>query len=315
MQDLNDLYYYVQVVKHRGFSAAARALNMPKSRLSRRIAQLEARIETQLINRSARQFCVTQIGQIYYQHCEAMLVEAEAAQDAIAILRTEPQGTIRLSCPTGLLNFYVAQMLPTYMKAHPKVHIHLESTDRHVDIIAERFDLAIRVSFTPPEDSSLVMKTLSSSPQQLVASPQLAAKYGGCILPGDLDTVPTLDWANHRREHMWCLEGPDGASATILHKPRLVTDDMVTLREAALAGIGVVQLPLLVIHQDLEAGRLVPVVPQWRPRAGMVNVIFPSRRGVLPAVRSFLDFLSSGFGKLDFSGPFAQGRADIPDDL
>ena len=308
MYDLNDLYFYVQVVKHAGFAPAGRALNMPKSKLSRRISQLEERIGVRLINRSTRRFVVTEIGQIYYQHCEAMLMQAEAAQDAIDITRSEPQGSVRLSCPTGMLNFQVARLLPGYMKKYPKVKIYLESTDRTVDVLKEGFDMAIRVRFPPLEDSDLVMKVLSSSPQQLVASPELAAKYGNCILPGDLRGIPTLDWGWSQNEHQWCLEGPDGATALIPHSPCLVTDDMVTLREAALAGIGVVQLPLLIVHQDISAGTLVPVVPSWRPRAGIVHVVFPSRRGLLPSVRSFLDYLSESFGELDFTEQDAQSH-------
>ncbi|GKX64475.1 LysR family transcriptional regulator [Pragia fontium] len=305
MYDLNDLYFYVQVVKYGGFAPAGRALKMPKSKLSRHIAQLEERIGVRLINRSTRRFVVTEVGQIYYQHCEAMLMQADAAQDAIDITRTEPQGSIRLSCATGMLNFQVAKLLPGYMKKYPKVKIHLESTDRAVDVLKEGFDMAIRVRFPPLEDSDLVMKVLASSPQQLVASPELATRYGGCILPGDLSQIPTLDWGWSRQDHIWHLEGPDGATAAIHHSPCLVTDDMVTLREAALAGIGVVQLPLLVVHHDLMAGTLVPVVENWRPKSAVVHVVFPSRRGLLPSVRSFLDYLSDCFGELDFIGNIA----------
>ncbi len=303
MYDLNDLYFYVQVVEHGGFAPAGRAINVPKSRLSRRIALLEERIGVRLINRSTRRFTVTDIGQIYYRHCSAMLVQAEAAQEAIDARRAEPQGMIRISCPTALLNFQISKLLPLYMQRYPKVTLYLESTDRLVDVVKEGFDISLRVRFPPLEDSDLVMKVLSKSPQQLIASPDLVQRYGGKLLPTDLSDLPTLSWENESSTHTWCLEGPDGGSAQIIHTPCLVTDDMATLRQAALAGVGVVQLPLLVVNDDLKAGTLIPVIPDWRPREGIVHALFPSRRGLLPSVRSFIDFLAENFCELDFMTP------------
>ena len=115
MQDLNDLYYFAQVVDHGGFAPAGRAIGMPKSRLSRRIAQLEERLGVRLIQRSTRQFAVTELGRTYYEHCKAMLVEAEAAQAAIEMTRAEPCGLIRMSCPIALLHTHVGPMLADFM--------------------------------------------------------------------------------------------------------------------------------------------------------------------------------------------------------
>jgi len=291
MQDLNDLYYFVQVVDHGGFAAAGRALDMQKSKLSRRIALLEERLGVRLLNRSSRRFSVTEVGREYYNRCLAMLVQAEAADQLIAEVSAEPRGVIRMSCPTGLLLFHFGDLIARFMVANPAVEVHLEGTNRRVDVIAEGFDIAIRVRFLPLEPTDLIMRRLDESTQCLVGSPSLVA--GALQSPADLNGLPSLDLGPPRRDHQWELEHPDGQMATVLHRPRLVTDDMAALRDAALAGVGIVKLPTMLVAQDVAAGRLVHVLPDWRPRAGIIHAVFPSRRGLLPSVRALLDFLGN----------------------
>ncbi|WP_137889092.1 LysR family transcriptional regulator [Pseudomonas sp. 2FE] len=292
MDDLNDLYFYAQVVGHGGFAPAGRALNTPKSKLSRRIALLEERLSVRLIQRSTRRFSVTEIGQEYYRHCVAMLVEADAARAVIERTRSEPQGIVRMSCPTALLNFQVGEVVSRFMVENPRVQVHLEATDRHVDVIGEGLDIALRVRFPPLENSDLVMRVLRESPQRLVASPALVHSLNVPLVPADLAGLPSLDWGPANRDHAWCLEGPNGATALVPHTPRLVTDDMATLRQAALQGVGVVQLPYMVVINDLQQGTLLNIVPDWAPRSGIVHAVFPSRRGLLPSVRSLIDYLA-----------------------
>ncbi|MBO9377280.1 LysR family transcriptional regulator [Sphingomonas histidinilytica] len=289
MQDLNDLYYFVQTVDHGGFAAAGRALGIQKSKLSRRILLLEERLGVRLLNRSSRHFSVTEIGREFHDRCVAMLVEAEAAEQVIAQVRAEPRGVIRVSCPVALANFQFGALIARFMLENPAVEVHLESTNRRVDVITEGFDIAIRVRFPPLEPTDLVMRRLDESTQCLVASPTLVT--AALSSPGDLAGLPSLDLAPPHREHCWRLDHDDGQEAVIPHRPRLVTDDMAALREAAMAGVGVVQLPTMMIWGDIEAGRLVHVLPAWRPRAGIVHAVFPSRRGLLPSIRALLDFL------------------------
>ena len=297
MQDLNDLYYFVQVVEHLGFAAAGRALKLPKSKLSRRIALLEDRLGVRLIQRSTRRFVVTEIGQDYYRHCLAMLVEANAAQEVIDRVSSEPQGTVRISCPTGLVDYQVGGALARFMARCPRVRIELESTNRRVDVIGEGFDIAIRVRFPPLEDTGLVMRVLSESAQCLVASPALlkAASLNAPLAPADLAGLPSVAEGPPNTDHAWRLIGPDGQAATVAHTPRLVSDDRQALRLAALQGVGVLQSPLLMVSDDLEQGLLIDLLPNWRPQAGIVHAVFPSRRGLLPAVRELIDFLAGEF--------------------
>ncbi|MHA7925497.1 MAG: LysR substrate-binding domain-containing protein [Marinobacter sp.] len=303
MQDLNDLYYFVQVVDHGGFAPAGRALGIPKSKLSRRIAILEDRLDTRLINRSTRRFTVTELGREYYRHCVAMLVEAEAAQELIDRSQAEPRGVVRLSCPPGLIYFLIAPLLVRFMEKHPMVKVEMDATSRRVDVIKEGFDIALRVRFPPLEDSGLTMKVLSRSPQCLMASPGFVANHKPIESPTDLGDLPSLDFEQPGGRHIWCLDGPEGVSVQVHHEPRLVTDDVFTLRQAALSGLGVVRMPLIVAGRDLLEGRLASVIPAWQPRGGIFHAVFPSRRGLLPAVRALLDFLAESLDEVDFAIP------------
>ncbi len=301
MQDLNDLYYYAKVVEHGGFAPAGRALGEPKSKLSRRIALLEERLGVRLIQRSTRHFSVTEVGQTFYAHCRAMLVEAEAAAESIELTRSQPRGVVRISCPTMLLDFRVAAMVADFMARCPDVEVHLDATNRRVDVIAEGVDVAIRVRPPPLEDSELVLKVLAERTQCLVAAPSLLETHGPAQGPADLQLLPSVALGVPQAEHVWRLLGPDGASAEVAHHPRLITRGMLALRAAALAGVGVAQLPTMIIREALDNGELVNVAPGWAPPKEIIHAVFPSRRGLLPSVRLFIDHLAASFAALDES--------------
>ena len=298
MLDLNDLYYFAQVVDRGGFAPAGRALGIPKSKLSRRVAVLEERLGVRLIQRSTRHFSVTEIGQNFHAHCKAMLVEAEAAEEAIELTRSEPRGVVRVTCPVALLDARVARMIADFMVAYPRVEVHLESTNRRVDVVGEGIDLAIRVRPPPLQDTDLVMRVLGERSQCLVASAGLLERHGRPRVPADLQQLPSMDLGIPQNEHVWNLQGPDGAQAAIHHRPRLVTRSMSALRIAAEAGVGIVQLPTMLVRDEIARGTLVRVVDDWVPRAEIVHVVFASRRGQLPSVRALIDFLADRFEAL-----------------
>ncbi|MDX1017068.1 LysR family transcriptional regulator [Sinorhizobium medicae] len=295
MQDLNDLRLFVEVVNEGGFAAAARKLGMPRSRISRRIGLLEERLGVRLVQRSTRHFAVTDIRHEYYSHCLAMAVEAEAAQEAIDRIKAEPQGTVRVSCPSSVIYFQLGDMLARFMAACPKVTVLLESTNRRVDVMREGFDIAIRVRFPPLEDSELMIRKLAISDQRLAAAPKVLAGLMRPALPADLAKLPSLAWEPSRHEHEWKLDGPGGATAVVRHAPRYVTEDMAALRLAALRGVGVCQLPSFIVEDDIRNGRLIDILPEWRPQAGVIHAVFPTRRGLLPSVRTLLDFLAAAY--------------------
>ncbi|SFR03577.1 MULTISPECIES: LysR family transcriptional regulator [unclassified Enterobacter] len=295
MQDLNDFWYFVQVVDHGGFSPASRAVGIPKSRLSRRIQLLEERLETRLIQRSTRSFTVTEAGQIFYRHCKAMMIEAEAAQEAIDSLRAEPRGVVRLTCPIALLHVHVGAMLAQFMARYPQVTVQLEETNRQVDVVNESVDLAIRVRPGPLDDSELVMRKLADRGMCLVASPALVARFGLPSSPADLAPWPSLALSRVQQTYRWILFGPQDQEAILHHKPRFITTDMIALRSAAMAGVGIVQLPMMMLKEQFADGSLVHLLPQWRTRREIIHAVYPSRRGQLPAVRALIDFLVESY--------------------
>jgi DNA-binding transcriptional LysR family regulator len=295
MQDLNDLFYFAQVVDYGGFAAAGRALGIPKSKLSRRVALLEQRLGVRLLQRSTRHFSVTELGQSFLLHCKAMLVEADAAHEAIERTRSEPRGIVRMTCPIALLDTRVAAIVTDFMLQHPQVEVHLEATDRRVDVIGEAIDVALRVRVPPLQDSELVLRTLAQSSQCLVGAPQLLQRLGAPSAPADLAALPSMDLGAPQTEHVWSLLGPEGAQARIHHHPRLVTRSMIALRLAATAGVGIVQLPSQMVHDELTRGALLRVLPDWAPRLEIIHAVWPSRRGLLPSVRALIDFLAVRF--------------------
>ncbi|MGT2480894.1 LysR family transcriptional regulator [Methylobacterium oryzae CBMB20] len=293
--DLNDYVYFAEVVSHGGFAAAGRALHQPKSKLSRRIAALETRLGARLIERSSRRFRVTEVGQGFYERCRAMMLEAERAEALVAEAQAEPHGRIRMSCPTGLAAI-VAARVRGFLVRYPKVRLQLVVTDRPVDLIEERIDVALRVRLDLTSDASLTMRTLGSSRWILVAAPQVARRLGPDIAA--LATVPTLGTRDDPGEAEWRLERGDGTVFTLRHEPRLTCSDFGALRDAAADGLGVAFLPDHACTDAVAAGRLVPVYPEWRGQRGIVHIVFTTRRGLPPAVRVLIDHLAVTFPKL-----------------
>ncbi|AMY66424.1 LysR family transcriptional regulator [Enterobacter asburiae] len=298
MQDLNDFVWFVKVVDYGGFAAAGRALDLPKSRLSRRIAQLEERLGVRLMHRTTRQFTVTEVGQTFYQHCKAMMVEAEAAEEAVAALQAEPRGVVRITCPITLLHVHVGPMLARFMARYPGISLQLEATNRRVDLVGEGVDIAIRVRPRPFDDSDLVLRVLADRGHCLVAGPALIQRLGEPVVPSELSAWPGLSMNEGKHIHKWALSGPGGAKAEIHYHPRLITTDMLALREAAMAGIGVVQLPILMVKDQLASGELVRVLNAWEPRREVIHAVYPSRRGLLPSVRTLVDFLTGEYARM-----------------
>ncbi|WP_059412740.1 LysR family transcriptional regulator [Cupriavidus basilensis] len=291
MQDLNDLSLFAQVVQHGSFSAASRASGVPKSRLSRRIAQLERELGVQLLRRTTRQVRVTPIGEAYYERCRAMLAEAEGAREVIEQARDQPGGTLRVSCPVAIAQSLLAPEIGRFMQANPGVRVEIEATNRRVDVIGEGFDLALRVREVM-DDSSLVVRNFGESPLMLVASPALLDSIGRPRTPQALEGMPGVNQKPHDGKHVWTLTCDSGQAMHIAYDPRLITDEFALLREAAIAGIGVAMLPRMFCRDAIESGELELLLPQWITPVGTLHAVFPSRKGMPPALRRFLDFLA-----------------------
>jgi DNA-binding transcriptional LysR family regulator len=295
LPDLNELFYFVAVVRHRGFSAAARATGIEKTRLSRRLAELEQRLGVRLLQRSTRSLSLTEAGERFYERCMATVEEAEAAYESIDNLRKEPVGTVRMSCPLVLAQTYLAPILPGFLASHPKVNLVIEPTDREVDLIEERFDLALLAHPRMDTMARVVVRRLGSARRILVASPTFLATVGRPNDPNALSGFATLGRSVDVRDGMvrWELSTPSGATCTVNHSPRLQTNDLRLQFEAVIGGIGIGLLPEPILATSITSGLLEHILPAWSATPNEICLAYPSPRGILPSVRSVLDYLST----------------------
>ncbi|WP_431276613.1 LysR family transcriptional regulator [Variovorax ureilyticus] len=297
MQDLNDMVFFAEVAERGGFAAASRALGIPKSRLSRRVADLESQLGVQLMQRSTRRLSLTSAGEIFLKHCAAVRDAAQAASEAVAQVQTEPRGTVRLSCPVTLAQSNVGPLLPRFMERFPAVRIEMRVQNRPVDPIEEGVDLALRVRPEIEDSATLVAKTFGMSRGILVASADLLRRQGPVRTPADLGKLDTVTMSTGDGRADWRLEGPGGKVAVHTHVPRYVADDLLTLKFAVVQGAGASVLPDYMCRAELKAGRLVEVLPGWGPAPGIIHAMFPARRALVPAVRQLIDFLVENLGR------------------
>jgi len=288
IRDLNDLQFFTSVVLNRGFSTASRALGVPKSRVSRRVALLEERLGVRLLDRTTRGLGLTQVGQQVFEHAHAAVIEAEAAEEAALRMQAEPRGLVRLSCPLGFQSAIAASM-SGFLAAHPLLRLQCIVTNRRVDLVHDGIDVAIRVRERLDTDADLQMKRIGVSRRILVASPTLLAKEGEPTTPADLGEVPILH-QEQQGSNTWFLTTENGDTSSVVIEPRLATDSFDLLIAAACQGAGIVLLPAAQCRDALASGALVRVLPQWSGTDGIVHLVFASRRGMLPSVRAVIDF-------------------------
>ncbi|WP_020655169.1 LysR substrate-binding domain-containing protein [Massilia niastensis] len=291
MLDLKDVYYFVQVIDRGGFTAAGSSLRLPKSTLSHRIQELESYLGVRLINRTSRQFGMTDIGSEFYRYALAMLSSSEIAEEAVRQRLLEPSGVIRVTTPAELAQFALRDLLPVFLDRHPKVQIVQISTDRLVDMIGEGFDLAIRGHVADLQDSTLVQRAIARVPWSLFAGSEYLAKTG---MPAHVDDLAGHATLSIVRDGplQWQLRGPAGEEATIPMAPRFQSNDMIAIKEAACANLGIAALPAYICKAELRAGTLLPVLPGWVAADARITALMPSRTGMLPAVRALVDFLA-----------------------
>ncbi|MCY1214001.1 HTH-type transcriptional regulator DmlR [compost metagenome] len=302
MLDLKDVYYFVQVVDRGGFTAAGDSLRLPKSTLSHRVKELETSLGVRLINRTSRQFGVTDVGAEFYQYAVSLLQSAEVAEQAMRQRMAEPSGLIRVTVAVEVAQFALRNILPAFLSRHPKVGFVEVATDRLVDIVGEGFDLAIRGHTGPLQDSNLVQRPLARAPWCLFAG------------AGYLEQMPPLEQPEQLASHaiismvrkgplQWQLQGPGDRVVTLPVEPRFQSNSMMSLKEAACANIGVAALPGYICREELQAGVLRQVLPGWIAADARISALIPYRTGLLPAVRSLVDFLAVEFPRITAFDP------------
>ncbi|TXG79993.1 MAG: LysR family transcriptional regulator [Rhodocyclaceae bacterium] len=292
MNDLNDLYYFAIVVEHGGFAAAERALGIPKSRLSRRISQLETDLGARLLQRSTRRFAITDVGQSVYRHAQAMLSEASAAREVVDRLSAEPRGIVRVSVPVTIAQELMPKLLPSFLDRYPQVRLQMHVSNRRVDVIDEGFDIAIRVRSRLNDDGSLVMRSFGQIQELLVASPKYLDRMGRPHAPEQLSGHIALSMIEDEARQRWELRDAHGDVRRIELKPRVSGFDFPMLMSLAKQGQGIALIPETCCSEAVRNHELEVVMPTWQLPIGICHAVFASRRGLLPAVRVFIDHLA-----------------------
>lgn len=292
MDRLKSLTTFVQVVEMGGFSAAARRLGLSPTVASAHIQALESDLGARLLQRTTRKVSLTEAGQAYYDRASRILAELEEADRAAGALQSEPRGRLKLHVGTHIVRF-VTPILVDYMTRYPALQVELAMGERMVDLIEEGFDLAIRA--TVPADSSLVVRQLSAWRHVPCAAPSYLDEQGTPRTPADLARHNCLRYAFYPYGDEWRFAGPDGPPANVRVKGTLRTNSAEALRIAAIAGIGIFLAPSFLVGEDLAAGRLVPLLDDYKPVAFAINAIYPTRHQVTAKLRTFLDLAVERF--------------------
>lgn len=293
MQDLSDLQYFALVVEHGGYAAAERASGISKSKLSRRVADLEEQLGTRLIQRSTRKFSVTDVGQDVYRQARSILDQAQELRDRVEQVVSKPRGVVRISVPNSIAQVHMAELLPRFHEQFPEVRVQLHVTNRRVDLINEQIDIALRVRTRLDSDAEFIVREFGSSAELLVASPAYLNRKPMIRSPRDLIEQDTLINSADESQHSWELHGPGGEIERIQLKPVVAGSDFSMLMRLAENGMGVALLPETICFERVRSGALRRVLPDWDLPQGIAHMVYPSRRGVLPAVRALIDYLAA----------------------
>ncbi|CAI2033203.1 LysR family transcriptional regulator [Serratia quinivorans] len=292
LKDLNDLYYFAQVAQYGGFSAASRALDIPKSKLSARVLALENRLGVLLFQRTTRRVKLTETGSLLLRHAQIAINEAEIAQELIDQSRAEPFGLVRVSCPKLAADVLLSPCLPTFMAENPGIQVQLLANDNRFDPVTDKIDVALRLRQRKDMSEGMIARELGQSVRILVASPQYLAQHPPLTDPQQLSTHDLLTLVDVGEQQTWDLEGPEGEKRSVRVRPRLMCSEWGIVRSALYQHLGIALLPDITCHQALLQGELVRVLPQWACAPLIMHAVFPTRRGMLPSVRALVDFLA-----------------------
>jgi DNA-binding transcriptional LysR family regulator len=288
MDRLTSLTAFVRVVDNGGFSAAGRKLNMSTTMVSNHIQALEERLGARLLNRTTRKVSLTEIGKTYYDRCTQILADIEQADDIAGAMQSTPRGTLRIYTATHIVQF-IAPVVTEFLASYPEVKVDLNMGERTIDLIDEGFDVAIRL--TPLPDSSLIVRSLATWRHVLCCSHGYLEKHGRPEQLSDLAERNCLRHANYPYDE-WRFADRKGAPASVRPSGNLITNSGETLRQAALEGIGISLAAGFLVHDDLEEGRLVRLLPEYRPIEFSMNAIYPHRHHLSAKVRTFIDLLA-----------------------
>lgn len=280
---------FARVVETRSFTAAARALGTTTSAVSKRIARLEERLGARLVERTTRRVSPTDAGVAFYERCARILAEIDDAEIAVAQLGAEPRGTLRVSVPVIFGELYIAPLVAEFSKRFPEVRLDMSLSDRHVNLLEEGFDMAVRVADL--HDSSLVAKKLTTVSAVVAGAPKYFARYGVPKTPTDLGAHECIRYSlmTSQREWRFRVKNKD---VSIPVRSRFQTNHGGAIREAAIAGLGLARLPYFAVARALADGELVAVLKDYSLGELGVFAVYPAGKQPRPTVRAFTDFLA-----------------------
>ena len=284
--DLNEINVFARVVQAGSFTGAAEVLGMPKSTVSRKVTQLEKRLDARLLQRTTRKLNLTDAGRTYYDYAARIVAELDEAERAVSTLQSTPQGLLRVTAPVNAA--YLGALVSDYLRRYPRVQLEMFCTSRTVDLVEERFDVGIRAGLL--SDSTLIARPLGNVTWFFVATPAYLKKRGRPKAPGELSERDVLIFGSGTRGSSLTLESAE-ATAHPTVSPRLLVTDMDVLVDAVRSGLGIGLLPAYLCAADLRAKRLERVLREWSVPVTPVQVVYPSTRHVSPKVKTFVDHL------------------------
>jgi len=292
MDQLAAMRIFRRVVESGGFSAAAEALDISHTAVSRQVRQLEDVLGAQLLNRTTRRFSLTEVGQLYYQRCVDIIDQVEDAARSVSHHQARPAGVLRINAPMVFGTLEVPNWLPQFMQAYPELKVDLVCNDRFVDLISEEFDVGLRITRSLP-DSTLVAKRLTTSEMALVASPAYLKEHGVPREPKDLLNYNYLAYSLALQTTELVFVGTDGAQQMVSLSGNVQANTGLIVCAAARAGMGITASATFVVHDDLKRGDLVEVLPEYRLQARDLYVLYPQNHHLSPKVRVLVDFLTA----------------------
>jgi DNA-binding transcriptional LysR family regulator len=287
--DLNDIVVFTKVVETKSFTGAAEQLGLPKSTVSRKLAQLEERLGVRLVQRTTRKLALTDIGQAYYERCSRIVSDVAAAEQLVTDMQSTPRGRLRITAPVDLSMRYLGSIIAEFLGLHSDINIELDTTDRIVDLIEEGFDLAVRFGTLP--ESTLIARRLCSFSTVMCASPAYLARRGTPTTIEELDDHDRVLFTPSPRTQSWTLS--HGDQVYEFGRPaRFASNNVGAVHEAVAAGAGIALLTDFIVASDCERGVLEYVLPEWTGRAIDVNAVYPARQNLPPRLSLFLDHLA-----------------------
>ena len=289
MLDLNQLSVFIRVVDEGSFTAAGKALNVPKSRISRMVADLESSLGVRLLQRSTRQISLTQVGADYYNNCKHLVTEIMDVHTVISDRQDHPHGVLRISVPMVVGSRIFGRFLARFQKIYPDVRFEISHTDRQVNLIEEKFDLGLYLGELP--ESSLVARTIAETETIICASPEYLANLGGLNTPQDLAKLDVVKIGEGMLDETYEFIHSSEPAITVKVKPSIVTNHIAAAMNCIVQGAGVGVVPMFMAGEYILSGRMIPLFPQWQLKPEPISVVYPSRQYLSLKVRKFIDFL------------------------